>query len=88
MVVPVIDGGLGPATPFVADAHAAGLAVHPWTVRAENFFLPAKLRRGASPAEHGDVDALYDALYAAGIDGLFSDFSALNFAARNRAVRA
>jgi glycerophosphoryl diester phosphodiesterase len=88
MVVPVVDGGLGPATPFVADAHAAGLAVHPWTVRAENFFLPPKLRRGASPAEHGDVDALYDALYAAGIDGLFSDFSALNFAARNRAVRA
>jgi glycerophosphoryl diester phosphodiesterase len=88
MVVPVVDGGLGPATPFVADAHAAGLAVHPWTVRAENFFLPPKLRRGASPADHGDVDALYDALYAAGIDGLFSDFSALNFAARNRAVRA
>jgi glycerophosphoryl diester phosphodiesterase len=57
-------------------------------VRAENAFLPAKLRRGGSPAEHGDVDAVYDALYAAGIDGLFSDFSALNFAARNRAVRA
>jgi glycerophosphoryl diester phosphodiesterase len=84
MVVPVVDGGLGPATALVSDAHANGLAVHPWTVRAENFFLPPKLRRGASPAEHGDVDALYDALYAAGIDGLFSDFSALNVAGRKR----
>ncbi|HSV04789.1 MAG TPA: glycerophosphodiester phosphodiesterase [Phenylobacterium sp.] len=88
MVVPVIDGSLGPATPLVAEAHAKGLAVHPWTVRAENAFLPAKLRRGASPAEHGDVDALYSALYATGIDGLFSDFTALNVAARDRYLAA
>lgn len=82
MVVPVVDGGLGPATTFVADAHAAGMAVHPWTVRAENQFLPPALKRGADPAAHGDVDALYAALFAAGIDGLFSDFPGLEFEAR------
>ena len=30
-----------PPSTLVADAHAAGLRVHPWTFRAENFFLPA-----------------------------------------------
>lgn len=77
MVIPTVDGGLGPATPLVGDAHAAGLAVHPWTVRAENFFLPPKLRNGTDPAAHGDVDAVYRALLASGIDGLFSDFPGL-----------
>jgi len=82
LVIPTVDGGLGAATSLVADAHAAGLAVHPWTVRAENAFLPAKLRRGAAPAEHGDVDAVYKALFGARIDGLFSDFPALAVKAR------
>ena len=82
MVIPTVDGGLGPATALVADAHAAGLAVHPWTVRAENAFLPPKLRNGTDPMVHGDVDALYHALYAAGIDGLFSDFPGLAAKAR------
>jgi glycerophosphoryl diester phosphodiesterase len=84
MILPTApDGGLAPATSLVSDAHAAGLAVHPWTVRAENFFLPPKLRRGADPAAFGDVDAVYHALYAAGVDGLFSDFPALAAKARN-----
>ncbi len=82
MVIPMVDGGLGPATALVADAHAAGLAVHPWTVRAENFFLPPKLRNGTDPTAHGDVDKLYRALYAAGVDGLFSDFPGLAVKAR------
>ncbi|HZZ33168.1 MAG TPA: glycerophosphodiester phosphodiesterase [Phenylobacterium sp.] len=82
MVIPTVDGGLGPATDLVKNAHAAGLKVHPWTVRAENFFLPPKLRIGTDPAAHGDVDAVYHALYAAGIDGLFSDFPGLAAKAR------
>jgi len=82
LVVPIVDGGLGPATSLVADAHAAGLAVHPWTVRAENAFLPPKLRKGTAPADHGDVDAVYKALFDTGIDGLFSDFPALAVKAR------
>lgn len=82
MVIPTVDGGLGPATALVSDAHAAGLAVHPWTVRAENVFLPPKLRNGTDPMVHGDVNAVYKALYAAGIDGLFSDFPGLAVKAR------
>ena len=82
LVVPIVDGGLGPATSLVADAHAAGLAVHPWTVRAENAFLPPKLRKGTAPADHGDVDAVYKALFDTGIDGLFSDFPGLAAKAR------
>jgi glycerophosphoryl diester phosphodiesterase len=82
MVIPTVDGGLGPATALVTDAHAAGLAVHPWTVRAENVFLPPKLRAGTDPSAHGDVGAFDRALYAAGIDGLFSDFPGLAAKAR------
>ena len=83
MILPTAaDGTLAPATSLVADGHAAGLKSHPWTVRAENFFLPPALRRGADPAAHGDVEAVYKALYAAGVDGLFSDFPALAAKAR------
>ena len=83
MVVLVQDGGLGAPTALVADAHAAGIAVHPWTVRAENFFLPPRLRIGTDPAAHGDVDALYRAIFASGVDGLFSDFPGLEAAVRD-----
>jgi len=75
------------ATALVEDAHAAGLVVHPWTVRAENYFLPAALRRGDAAAadylaQPGDASAVFKALYAAGVDGVFSDFPALAAAAR------
>lgn len=76
------QGGLAAPTPLVADAQAAGLLVHPWTVRAENRYLPPKLRRGDAPGEHGDAQALLKALYAAGVDGVFSDFPGLAVAAR------
>jgi glycerophosphoryl diester phosphodiesterase len=86
-VVPQDADRLLPATSLVADAHAAGLVVHPWTVRAENYFLPASLRRGDAsaadyPAQGGDVETVFKALYAAGVDGLFSDFPGLAVAAR------
>ena len=82
MVIPTVDGDIGPPTALVKDAHAAGLTVHPWTVRAENVFLPPKRRVGTDPSAHGDVDAVYKALYAAGVDGLFSDFPGLAVKAR------
>jgi glycerophosphoryl diester phosphodiesterase len=82
LILPTVEGKLGGPTALVADAHAAGLAVHPWTVRAENAFLPPALRRGANPAEHGDATAVFKALYAAGVDGVFSDFPALAVQAR------
>ncbi|MDO8801875.1 MAG: glycerophosphodiester phosphodiesterase [Phenylobacterium sp.] len=82
LVIPTADGALAPATTLVADAHALGLAVHPWTVRAENRFLPESLRLGTDMAAHGNVSAVFAALYAAGVDGLFSDFPGLAVKAR------
>jgi glycerophosphoryl diester phosphodiesterase len=86
-IVPQDATNLLPATSLVKDAHAAGLVVHPWTVRAENYFLPSSLRRGDAAAadylaQPGDVTAVFKALYAAGVDGLFSDFPGLAVAAR------
>ncbi len=87
MVVPQDKQTLLPTTSLVKDAHAAGLLVHPWTVRAENYFLPATLRKGNASApdylaQRGDVTAVLKALYAAGVDGVFSDFPGLAAAAR------
>ena len=86
-IVPQDADTLLPATNLVKDAHAAGLLVHPWTVRAENYFLPTSLRRGDPAAadylaQPGEVSAVFKALYAAGVDGLFSDFPGLAVAAR------
>lgn len=71
------DGGLGEPTSLVADAHAAGLVVHPWTFRAENYFLPTDLRSGPDPAAHGDVVTEMRAHLAAGVDGIFTDHTDL-----------
>lgn len=70
------DGRLAAATRLVDDAHAAGLAVHPWTFRPENYFLPAEHRRGDDPRLAGNGVAEIRAFLAAGIDGLFSDSTA------------
>lgn len=82
LVIPTTGGVLGAPTSLVADAHAQKLVVHPWTVRAENRFLPTALRRGTAPGEHGEVAKVFRALYAAGVDGVFSDFPRLAVAAR------
>jgi len=69
------DGRSLAPTSFVADAHAAGLLVHPYTFRNENAFLPLELRRGTppDPARYGDAFSEYAQFLGLGVDGLFSD---------------
>lgn len=77
------QGNLAAPTELVANAHAAGLKVHVWTFRKENYFLPANLRSIGNPAMAGDVQTEIRAFAAAGIDGLFSDNVAEAVAALN-----
>jgi glycerophosphoryl diester phosphodiesterase len=71
--------GIGPwkghilGSSLVVDAHAAGLFVHPWTFRQE----PQYWVRGAASAADE-----YAQFFAAGVDGVFSDFADSAVAAR------
>lgn len=78
------DGRLGEPTSLVADAHAAGLEVFPWTFRAENAFLPLDYRIGDDPAAHGRIVDEIVVHLEAGIDGVFCDHPDLGVAARAR----
>src|SRR5512146_46074 len=57
------EGRLTEPTSLVADCHAAGLKVHPWTFRAEREFLPAGL----------DLEGELREFLSVGIDGFFTD---------------
>lgn len=70
----MILGPDGTPTSLVADARAAGLAVHAWTIRPENEFLPPSLRTGDDPKGKGCGDVKLAAMMkAAGVAGVFSD---------------
>ena len=64
-----------PATDVVANAHKAGLVVHPYTFRNEP-------RRLVSD-DKGDPKAEYRRIYELGVDGVFSDFPDTAKAARD-----
>lgn len=64
---------IGPSDP-VARAHAQGLVVHPYTFRNEAWRLAADF--GGNPINE------YLRFYAAGVDGVFTDFLETAFAAR------
>jgi len=83
LVAPVKDGLPGQPTGLVERARAAGLAVHIWTLRPENAFLPAGLKKApASDATlRGDSVAEITAYLRAGIDGFFTDDPAVGRAA-------
>ena len=72
----VNDADATSATPtnLVADAHRAGLFVHPFTFRNESRRLAADYR--------GDAAAEYVAYYRLGVDGVFTDFTSTALAAR------
>lgn len=64
----LVVGGASDAVPtsLIADAHAAGLKVHVWTLRPELAFLPK--RYGGDPlAEVREMQTL-------GVDGIFGDY--------------
>ncbi|MBL8344562.1 MAG: glycerophosphodiester phosphodiesterase [Rubrivivax sp.] len=68
------DRKLLPASRVVANAHALGLLVHPYTFRNEQ-------RRLASDFKGNPLNE-YLAFYELGVDGLFSDFTDTAVAAR------
>jgi glycerophosphoryl diester phosphodiesterase len=70
----------------VANAHALNLAVHVWTFRAENEFLPDDLKRGTGPGAHGDLAGEIARYLARGIDGFFTDFPAIGVRTRDAAA--
>lgn len=81
------EGKSLPPTDLVSRAHLLQLAVHAWTFRAENTFLPAELRQGDPSAadfmrQHGDLNAELRAFFAVRVDGVFCDFPAAAVAAR------
>jgi glycerophosphoryl diester phosphodiesterase len=78
--------GDAPST-LVADAHAAGLRVHPWTYRAENVFVRPPFRLGDDKAAHGDLMGEIKAALAQGIDGFFTDFPLVGVKARDAEPR-
>ena len=67
----ILPDDAGPQPGLIARAQGSGFKVHPWTVRLENSFLPAGLRRGEAPAAHGDAETLFRALFPAGVEGVF-----------------
>jgi glycerophosphoryl diester phosphodiesterase len=73
LVPPGPDGCLRAPLPTVQDAHDAGLAVHVYTFRAENKFLPPEFRIGSSAEARGDGIAEYEMFLDLGVDGLFTD---------------
>ncbi|MFJ5993804.1 glycerophosphodiester phosphodiesterase family protein [Streptomyces sp. NPDC092370] len=69
-------------TSLVTDAHAAGLRIGPYTFRAENQFLPDRLRRGSGANDFGDAFAEYTLYYRMGVDAVVTDFPDLAVMAR------
>ena len=67
---------LAAPTTLVADAHRAGLLVHPYTFRDDPVFL--------APDYVNDPQAEYLQFFRLGVDAVFSDFPDSAFRARAR----
>jgi glycerophosphoryl diester phosphodiesterase len=75
-VISDADRPLKEPTTLIDDAHAAGLLVHAYTFRNEDFFL--------APEYNGNPELEYERFFKLGLDGLFSDFPDTAVAVRNR----
>jgi len=73
---------------LVHEAHRAELTVLPWTLRAENAYLPRHLRRGTDPASRGDAEGEARLLLALGVDGLITDSPDVAVRAREELLAA
>ena len=71
-------------TNLVDRAHAAGLTIFCWTLRAENHFLGKNFRRGGGADQFGDWLGEFQLIMASGIDGVFADQPDLAIEARAR----
>ena len=89
MVIPVVSGSLGTPTALVTNAKAAGLTVHIYTLRPENNFLPANLKKApvTDNTLRGDSITEIQTFLQAGIDGFFTDDSAVGREAIRTFVR-
>lgn len=88
MVLPVEKNGeIGAVQPLVAQAHAAGLKVHVWTLRPENNFLPGAYRLPPSADKTQRGRAVDEALQfvQSGVDGIFNDDPAVTLQAARQA---
>ena len=79
MVIPVVNGALGTPTALVNNAKAAGLVMHIYTLRPENAFLPTNLKKApvTDNTVRGDSIAEIQTFLQAGVDGFFTDDSAV-----------
>ncbi len=68
-------------TDLVERAHAAGLEIYTWTLRAENRFLGKGMRRGSAPSHFGQWRREFRLILDTGIDGVFADQPDLVFEA-------
>jgi glycerophosphoryl diester phosphodiesterase len=76
------DGTLGSPTTLVSDAQRAGLAVHPYTFRAENFFLPVDYQTSPAPTDYGRAIDEQLTYLQTGLDGVFTDQADIGVVAR------
>jgi glycerophosphoryl diester phosphodiesterase len=75
-------------TELVARAHAAGLTVFCWTLRAENEFLAKIRRHGTSARQFGDWMTEFLELMGMRVDGVFTDQPDLAIEARVALLRS
>jgi glycerophosphoryl diester phosphodiesterase len=80
------DGTLGQPTALAHDAHAAGLELHPYTFRPENFFQAKNFWQGSDPKTFNASGSVAEirAYLDAGIDAFFTDDPALGRQALDR----
>lgn len=77
MIIPVnSDGKLLSPTSLIADAHSAGLLVHPYTFRNEKQYL--------APDYNQNPEAEYEQFFSLGVDGVFTDFTNTALTVKNR----